>query len=112
MATRGAKNLILLSRSGPRTDAARTLVEELRAQGVQVEAPACDVTCTDSLSTVLAHCAHTMPPIKGCIQGTMVLKVSKFGIHEELMMTFCIFDPADNMLGCNIRENDFCTMGR
>ena len=75
MATRGAKNIILLSRSGPRTDAARKLIEELRAQGVKVESLICDVTCTDSLSTDLAHCTQTMPPIRGCIQGTMVLKV-------------------------------------
>ncbi|MCJ1262836.1 hypothetical protein MMC22_002706 [Lobaria immixta] len=89
MAARGAKNLILLSRSGPRSDAARTLIEQLRAQGVQVEAPSCDVTCTDSLSTVLAHCAQIMPPIRGCIQGTMVLKDA---IFEN--MTFAQWDTS------------------
>lgn len=75
MARRGARNLILLSRSGPRTDAARELLEDLRAQDVHVEAPACDITSSEALAHVLEDCSKTMPPVKGCIQGAMVLKV-------------------------------------
>ena len=78
MAGRGAKNLILLSRSGPKRDAARTLIEELSALGVRVEAPPCDVTDPVSLQSVLDSCTKTMPPIKGCIQGTMVLRDTIF----------------------------------
>ncbi len=75
MASRGAKNLILLSRSGPRVEVANTFLEELRVQGVHVEAPVCDVTSKDALASIIQQCEKTMPPIKGCIQGTMVLKV-------------------------------------
>ena len=75
MASRGARNLILLSRSGPRTDAAALLLQELRAQNVYVEAPACDITSSEALSRILTALAEKMPPIKGCIQGAMVLKV-------------------------------------
>ena len=76
MAKRGAKNLILLSRSGPKSQAAVDLLKELRALGVRVEAPRCDVSSAESLFAALQECT-ALPPIKGCIQGAMVLKVSK-----------------------------------
>ena len=87
MADRGARHLILLSRSGPRTEAAATLLADLRAQGVRVEAPACDVSSHEALSQVLEVCAETMPRIKGCIQGAMVLRVRLFcssGLHLRI----------------------------
>lgn len=49
---RGAKYLILLSRSGPRTDAAKALLHELALGGVYVKAPACDITDADYLKAV------------------------------------------------------------
>ena len=73
MATHGARNLVLLSRSGPRTEAAITLLTELEGMGVCVKAPRCDIACASSLSTALTECAW-MPPIKGCLQATMVLR--------------------------------------
>ncbi|KAL9073303.1 MAG: hypothetical protein Q9157_004798 [Trypethelium eluteriae] len=77
MATKGAKNLILLSRSGPKSEAALRMVDELRRNGVRVEVPRCDVSSADSLSKALQS-YDNMPPIKGCIQATMVLKDSIF----------------------------------
>lgn len=75
MASRGAKNLILLSRRGPRTQEALDLVNELRNDGVCVETPTCDITHLESLLETLKQCAETMPPIEGCVQSSMVLKV-------------------------------------
>lgn len=76
MVRRGAKYLILLSRSGSTRDTAKELLSELEAEGVQVAAPQCDVTSAEALKQVLDDCSKTMPPVKGCIQGSMVLKVS------------------------------------
>ncbi|MCJ1398962.1 hypothetical protein MMC11_002163 [Xylographa trunciseda] len=73
MVSRGVRNLILLSRSGARSETAVALIEELKSKGAHVEAPACDVTKLDMLRTVLESCAKTMPPVKGVIQGSMVL---------------------------------------
>ncbi|TVY80408.1 Highly reducing polyketide synthase azaB [Lachnellula suecica] len=78
MAQRGAKNLILLSRSGPASQSAAKLLTELRNIGVRVEAPKCDVSSRDSLKDVLSTFAKSMPPIEGCVQGTMVLKDALF----------------------------------
>lgn len=75
MVSRGARNLILLSRSGPRNEASKLLVTELESQGVQVLTPSCDVSEKEKLAAVLEECAELTPPIRGCIQGSMVLKV-------------------------------------
>lgn len=77
MASRGARYLILLSRSGLKTSSAQTLANELEQLGVRVAAPPCDVSDADALQSALAHCADQgMPPIKGCIQAAMVLRDS------------------------------------
>ncbi|KAF1828904.1 reducing type I polyketide synthase [Decorospora gaudefroyi] len=78
MVRRGAKHLILLSRSGVLTAPAAGLVSELRAMGCNVATPQCDVTDEKQLAIVLSECRKTMPPVKGCIQGAMVLKDSIF----------------------------------
>ena len=77
MARRGARNLILLSRSGPKTDVAIKVVKKLQQMGVSVATPKCDVSSAENLDAVLSECAKTMPPIQGCIQSSMVLQVSK-----------------------------------
>jgi acyl transferase domain-containing protein/NADPH:quinone reductase-like Zn-dependent oxidoreductase/SAM-dependent methyltransferase len=80
---RGVKNLVLLSRSGPTSEAAIKLVKDLRARGVTVATPQCDVTNTVSLKEAIETATKTMPPVKGCIQASMVLKVSSTpGLHH------------------------------
>lgn len=73
---RGARNLILLSRSGPKSQESVALIEELQSTGARVMTPCCDVADSESLAAVISHCSEIMPPIKGCIQGAMVLRVS------------------------------------
>ncbi len=75
MASRGVQHMILLSRYGVKSEVGKTLVEELSVAGVHVEAPACDITQLDVLSHVMTDCATRMPRIRGCVQGTMVLRV-------------------------------------
>ncbi|PLB54129.1 putative polyketide synthase [Aspergillus steynii IBT 23096] len=74
MAARGAKNLILLSRSGPRTDVAHELINELQTAGVRVEAPACDITNLEAMKAVFDRLSSSMPPIKGVIQMSIIPK--------------------------------------
>ncbi|KAI8633359.1 putative polyketide synthase [Xylariaceae sp. FL1651] len=78
LVSRGARNLILLSRSGPQTPEARNLIRELAQSNVRVEAPRCDVADRSSLRTVLAECLQRLPPVKGCIQAAMVMRESVF----------------------------------
>jgi NAD(P)-dependent dehydrogenase (short-subunit alcohol dehydrogenase family) len=72
---RGAKHLLLLSRSSAKSSAAQEFVQELTALGVESRAPPCDVTNPEILKGVIDECAQEMPPIKGCVQGSMVLRV-------------------------------------
>lgn len=78
MASRNARNLILLGRSGATSNAAQQLLTELRLGGLTVAAPPCDITDHRALARVLDDCIKAMPPIKGAIIGTMVLKDSSF----------------------------------
>jgi acyl transferase domain-containing protein/NADPH:quinone reductase-like Zn-dependent oxidoreductase/phospholipid N-methyltransferase len=77
-ARRGARHLILLSRSGAtgRGDASSLLLKDLAQSGVQVATPRCDVCDAESLAAALQECSLTMPPVKGVIQASMVLKVN------------------------------------
>ncbi|KAF2012105.1 polyketide synthase [Aaosphaeria arxii CBS 175.79] len=70
----GAKHLVLLSRSGLKSDAAIELVSSLEKKGVNVYAPACDISNDDEIRRVIEHVQDTWPPIKGCIHGALVVK--------------------------------------
>ena len=73
---RGVGRLLLLSRKGPQSEAAQTLLRDLEIGGVAVLAPTCDVGDEKSLLASLDHCDTVSYPIKGCIHGAMALKVS------------------------------------
>ncbi|KAI0967184.1 hypothetical protein F4678DRAFT_254795 [Xylaria arbuscula] len=79
MVDRGAKRLIILSRSGPVGKAAMELVSNLTVYGVNVFAPKCDASSSTSLAEVLRECeAQGIGPIKGCINAAMVLQDAVF----------------------------------
>lgn len=75
MASQGAKNLIIMSRSGAATEDAKKLVGDLQDAGVQVEAMACDLTNEDELKEKMEDTLKRLPPIRGVIQAAMVLEV-------------------------------------
>ncbi|EQB59521.1 hypothetical protein CGLO_00063 [Colletotrichum gloeosporioides Cg-14] len=70
-----AKNPILLSRRSPIDDSAKDLVKELRSVCNNMATPVCNVTDEEALKKVVSKLSTSLPPIKGCIQGSMVLKV-------------------------------------
>jgi NAD(P)-dependent dehydrogenase (short-subunit alcohol dehydrogenase family) len=76
LVSRGARNLVLLSRSGPKTSEAKEAIAEFNTQGVCVAAPLCDATDKAAVQSMLTNCGQTMPPVKGCILASMVLNVS------------------------------------
>ncbi|WP_459618495.1 SDR family NAD(P)-dependent oxidoreductase [Bordetella sp. 2513F-2] len=73
LADKGARHLVLLSRSGPATDAAQEALARLQARGVAVHAAACDVTDRAALGQVLEHVAAYMPPLRGIVHAAMVI---------------------------------------
>ena len=72
----GAKNLILISRSGANSADAQQALAEFEQQGVNVLASACDVTNRSALSQLLARAQQEMPPLKGLIHAAAVIEDS------------------------------------
>ena len=73
MAGHGARNLILLSRSGPKTDGEKADIVDLIASGVNISDMRADVTEAQGIADVLARVQRDLPPLKGVIHGAMVL---------------------------------------
>jgi NAD(P)-dependent dehydrogenase (short-subunit alcohol dehydrogenase family) len=78
MVSKGARNLVFLSRSGGSSEAARALLEDLKLQGCNAQAFGCDVSDFSALEAIIGQCEESMPRIKGCVQGAMQLKDSAF----------------------------------
>lgn len=76
MASRGATSLIILSRSSASSPEKVELIADLDKMGCKVHSLACDVADLSSLQQLSAETFSNLPPIKGCIQGSMVLRVS------------------------------------
>ncbi|KAN0113308.1 BcPKS8, polyketide synthase [Hyaloscypha variabilis] len=73
MVDHGARNLVLVSRSGIVAGKVKTLIEELAIVGAKVIVKKCDVANSGSVDTLIKEMAG-MPEIKGVIHGAMVLK--------------------------------------
>ncbi|KAK7920460.1 polyketide synthase PksD [Apiospora marii] len=80
MARKGARNLLVPSRSGISSQAASDIVAKLRDEGVCITTPKCDVSSIDEFSKVLESYASSNPqvPIKGCINSAMSLQDAIF----------------------------------
>jgi hypothetical protein len=91
MASRGAKYFLALSRRGAEDNPdALKFIAEIEAIGALVWAPACDTTDKTALKRVLEVCSQRYPPIKGCIQGAMVLRV-RITLGSIYAQEFCRF---------------------
>jgi len=73
LARKGAKHLVLMSRSGLSEAAAVEAVAALRAEGVQVEVCALDIADGAQLGAEVRRLRGVCPPIKGVIHSAMVL---------------------------------------
>lgn len=71
---RGARHLVLISRSGPASAEAKAALEAFAQQGVQVCARACDVTDRAALRALLVEIGITLPPLKGIVHAATVIE--------------------------------------
>lgn len=79
MVAKGARNLVLLSRSGLHSSRLLSFVEELRRGGATIYSPRCNIANAASVQEVVAYCEAHLPPIKGCIQAAMDIRVRLHG---------------------------------
>ncbi|KAL4953386.1 hypothetical protein BDW69DRAFT_184521 [Aspergillus filifer] len=72
----GARHLAVLSRSAQTSPAALALATELKPKGCRVKPISCDVSDESSLAAALRKCSAELPPVRGVLQGAMVLQDS------------------------------------
>ncbi|PVI03058.1 putative polyketide synthase [Periconia macrospinosa] len=77
MATKGARTVVLISRSGSATGQVKTLVDDMALLGVDVVVHSCNVVNRDEVDALLEKIAH-LPPIRGVIHTAMVLRDKMF----------------------------------
>jgi acyl transferase domain-containing protein/NADPH:quinone reductase-like Zn-dependent oxidoreductase/surfactin synthase thioesterase subunit len=73
MASRGARHLVLVSRSGPKSDADRAAVKAMRDAGVKVLLAHNDLTDLTGLHQLMDRITSKMPPLAGVIHGAAVM---------------------------------------
>ena len=78
MVDRGAKSVILLSRSGAQKPEAIQAVAEMKAEGAKVTVFTYDMADGSRLKAVIEECTKTLPPIRGVIQAAMNLRDAAF----------------------------------
>ena len=93
LADKGAKNIILLSRSGPTSKESIAFIAQLEARGFRIHAAACDITNFADLSAALSNLEESMPPVRGAIQAAMVLQVGHQNecLRVIILVNYCQF---------------------
>jgi acyl transferase domain-containing protein/NADPH:quinone reductase-like Zn-dependent oxidoreductase/acyl carrier protein len=69
----GVRSLALFGRSGAASPAARAMLEEFRARGVEVMADPLDVSDKSAIEVAFSKIAQTMQPVAGIMHAAMVL---------------------------------------
>lgn len=72
LAAHGVGHLVLLGRRGLETPGAREAIEDFAAQGIQVQALACDISDAQPVEKMVEHARMTCPPIKGVLHAAAV----------------------------------------
>jgi hypothetical protein len=69
----GARNVVLLSRSGANSESAQAELKKLQATGARVEALKCDVSDVRSVRAMLSSLGKSWPPVRGMLHSAGVL---------------------------------------
>lgn len=77
MVEKGARNIILVSRSGNSRQNVKDLILELSEMGANVVAHRCDIGNRFDVDKMLTGASKTMPSVRGVVHGAMVLNVSE-----------------------------------
>lgn len=74
MVSKGAKSIVLVSRSGKATSKVDDLIEEASHKGASVVVRSCDVSNQKQVERLVTHGVKGLPAIRGIIHSAMVLK--------------------------------------
>lgn len=77
MVGKGARHVVLVSRSARLEGAVQKLAQDLKnSADASIVVRACDVTSKESVDKLIGECATELPPIAGVVHAGMVLRVS------------------------------------
>jgi NAD(P)-dependent dehydrogenase (short-subunit alcohol dehydrogenase family) len=84
MVEKGAKNIVLVSRSGSATGKVKELIDQMAALGANIVVRRCDVTDSISVNNLIGTELIGLPPVRGLVHGAMVLDVSCSGLFTRI----------------------------
>ncbi|TPX16490.1 uncharacterized protein E0L32_003784 [Thyridium curvatum] len=87
---KGAKNIVLVSRSASPSAKVKELIEEGKTQGINVCIHACDVSDQGRVQAMVAELGKSLPPIRGMIHSAMVL--------DDVLFEKMTFDQWDRVV--------------
>jgi len=70
---KGARSLVLISRSASISDESQLIIDELKNKGVEVYTRACDVTDKSAIQSLVSEIHREISPLKGVVHAAMVL---------------------------------------
>lgn len=76
MIEHGARNIVLVSRSGGGRELVEQLKHETQCHDARIMTLKCDASVESQVRRLVGDCAATLPPICGVIHAAMVLRVS------------------------------------
>ncbi len=76
MIEHGARNIVLLSRSGGGKEMVEKLRKEIGCPNARILVKKCDASEESQVRQLVSDCAKSLPPICGIIHAAMVLRVS------------------------------------
>lgn len=74
MSSKGARNIVLVSRSASINDKVQELIDELAVDGTHIGVKACDVSSRTSVEKLVKEDMKDLPPVRGVVHGAMVLR--------------------------------------
>ncbi len=88
LADKGAKNLVLIGRSGAKTDEAKAFLESLKTRGVHAMEAKVDAADKTAMFDLFQKIKKEMPPVRGVVNSALVLEdaILPDMTHEKFMV--------------------------
>jgi hypothetical protein len=100
MVSKGARHIVLLSRSGELRGNAKEQIDSLNRAGAMIVVRSCDVADRTSVDKLVSVDLTGLPPVRGIVHGAMVLHVRSSDAVESTRAT------TDCIAGRLVREDD------
>ncbi|KAJ5497006.1 Acyl transferase/acyl hydrolase/lysophospholipase [Penicillium fimorum] len=82
MSSKGAKNIVLVSRRAGINDKVQALIDTLALLGVRIVVKACDVSSQESIEALVKKEMKDLPPIRGVIHGSMDMLFENMSLED------------------------------